>query len=160
MTEPSLASSPAQRPFLLGLFVVTAVTLALEVLVTRLLSVITWYSLAFLVIGMGLFGLTAGAVRVYLRPERYAPAVLGAQLARDALWLAVAIPVSYVLLLVVPLRVEPVATTVVLFVLFAATISLPFIAAGAIVAASLTRSGLPVGRIYAVDLAGAALGAP
>ena len=163
MSEPSPTSSPAppaQGPFLVGLFVVTGVTLALEVLVTRLLSVITWYSLAFLVIGMGLFGLTAGAVRVYLRPELYASSRLGAQLARDALWLALAIPVSYVLLLVVPLRVEPVATTVLLFLLFAATISLPFIAAGAIVAASLTRSDMPVGRIYAVDLAGAALGAP
>ena len=151
---------PAQAPFLGGLFLVTAVMLALEVLVTRLLSVITWYSLAFLVIGMGLFGLTAGAVRVYLRPALYAPGRLGAQLARDALYLAAAIPLSYVLLLVVPLRVEPVATTALLFLLFALTISLPFIPAGAIVAASLTRSTLPVGRIYAVDLAGAALGAP
>jgi hypothetical protein len=153
-------AQPAQGPFLGGLFLVTAVMLALEVLVTRLLSVITWYSLAFLVIGMGLFGLTAGAVRVYLRPALYADGRLGAQLAKDALYLAAAIPLSYVLLLVVPLRVEPVATTALLFLLFALTISLPFLAAGAIVAASLTRSTLPVGRIYAVDLAGAALGAP
>src|SRR5215471_10425387 len=58
-------------PFLAGLGVVTSATLALEVLDTRLLSVITWYSLAFLVIAMGLFGLTAGAVHVYLAPAEF-----------------------------------------------------------------------------------------
>lgn len=150
----------APRPFLVGLFLVTALTLALEVLLTRLLSVITWYSLAFLVIGMGLFGLTAGAVRVYSMPALYGPTRVGAQLARDALLLAVAIPVSYVLLLLVPLRVEPAATTVILFIVFAAIIALPFIAAGTLVAASLTRTSLPIGRVYAVDLLGAAVGAP
>ncbi|MBT9556904.1 MAG: hypothetical protein IV100_12790 [Myxococcales bacterium] len=158
MTLPVPTLAP--RPFLVGLFLVTALTLALEVLLTRLLSVITWYSLAFLVIGMGLFGLTAGAVRVYSTPALYGPTRIGAQLARDALLLAAAIPVSYVLLLLVPLRVEPAATTVVLFVVFAGIIALPFIAAGTLVAASLTRTSLPIGRVYAVDLAGAAVGAP
>lgn len=134
--------------------------LALEVLDTRLLSVLTWYSLAFLVIAMGLFGLTAGAVYVYLRPERYEPERLARSLATDARRLALAIPISYVLLLLIPLRAEPVATTVVLFLAFSAAIALPFAAAGTIVAAALTRSPLPVGRVYAVDLAGAALGAP
>lgn len=147
-------------PFLLGLALVSGGVLALEVLDTRLLSVLTWYSLAFLVIAMGLFGLTAGAVYVYLRPERYDSERLAASLADDARRFAWAVPASYVLLLVIPLRAEPVATTVVLFVAFAAAIALPFAAAGTIVAAALTKSPLPVGRVYAVDLAGAALGAP
>jgi spermidine synthase len=146
-------------PFLLGLALVSGCVLALEVLDTRLLSVLTWYSLAFLVIAMGLFGLTAGAVYVYLRPERYAPERLATSLASDARRLALAVPVSYALLLLLPLRTEPVATTVVLFVAFAAAIALPFVAAGSIIAAALTRSPLPVGRVYAVDLIGAALGA-
>ncbi len=147
-------------PFYAGLFLVSASVLALEVLDTRMLSVLTWYSLAFLVIAMGLFGLTAGAVYVYLRPNRYAADALPHSLARDALELAVAIPVSYVLLLLVPLRAESVATTVPLFVVFASILALPFFPAGKIVAAALTRAQLPVGRVYAVDLAGAALGAP
>jgi len=146
--------------FLLGLFLVSASVLALEVLDTRLLSVLTWYSLAFLVIAMGLFGLTAGAVRVYLRREEYTPDRLAASLARDALVLSASVPVSYVLLLIIPLRAEPVATTIPLFVAFAAAIALPFYPAGKVVAAALTRAPLPVGRIYAVDLLGAALGAP
>ena len=156
------ADTPRLRegPFLLGLFLVTAATLALEVLTTRLLSVLTWYSLAFLVIAMGMFGLTAGAVRVYLRADRYTPDKLARSLAGDALAFALLVPVGYVLLLVVPLRVAPAWTTAALFVVFAAAIALPFVAAGMVVAAAVTRSPFPTGRVYAVDLAGAAVGAP
>lgn len=160
VSSPPTAQPLRQVPFLIGLFLVTAATLALEVLDTRLLSVLTWYSLAFLVIAMGLFGLTAGALRVYFRAEEYAAERLAASLARDARWLAVAIPVSYVMLLVVPLRTDPIATTVLLFLVFSALIALPFYPAGIIVAAAVTKTRFPVGRVYAVDLLGAALGAP
>ncbi|MGE0321324.1 MAG: hypothetical protein AB7K71_08145 [Polyangiaceae bacterium] len=159
-TPESSPSTLRQAPFLVGLFLVTASTLALEVLDTRLLSVLTWYSLAFLVIAMGLFGLTAGALRVYFRAEEYSESRLASSLARDTRWLAIAIPASYVLLLVVPLRTDPVATTVVLFLVFAAAIALPFYPAGIVVAAAVTKTRFPVGRVYAVDLIGAALGAP
>jgi hypothetical protein len=151
---------PRQGTFLLGLSLVTGAMLALEVLDTRLLSVITWYSLAFLVIAMGLFGLTAGAVRVYLTPERYAPDRLSSELSRECRRLAAAIPVSLILLLLIPLRAEAVATTVALFVVFSTAIALPFYPAGIVIAAALTRSPFPIGRVYAVDLLGAALGAP
>jgi len=149
-----------ERPFLLGLALVTTATLALEMLQTRLLSVITWYSLAFLVIAMGLFGLTAGALHVYLRPEEFAGKALGTVLARRTRHFAFAIPVSLVLVLCIPLTTAPIATTFVLFVLFGLSLALPFYPAGIVVAAALTRTALPVGRVYAVDLIGAALGAP
>ncbi len=157
MNEPS---SIRQAPFLAGLGLVTGSSLALEVLDTRLLSVLTWYSLAFLVIAMGLFGLTAGAVRVYLAADEYTPDRLAASLVRDARALAWAIPASYVLLLIVPLRAEPILTTIPLFVVFSGIIALPFYPTGKIVAAAVTRTQLPIGRVYAVDLLGAALGAP
>ena len=124
------------------------------------MSVLTWYSLAFLVIAMGLFGFTAGALHVYFNPQRYDAERLAPSLSAEALRLAVAIPISYALLLVIPLRTEPVATTVFLFLAFAAAIALPFYPAGIIVAAAVTRSPFPVGKVYAVDLLGAALGAP
>lgn len=156
----SETSALREKPFLVGLLLVTAATLALEVLTTRLLSVVTWYSLAFLVIGMGMFGLTAGAVRVYLRAEEYTPDRLAASLSRDALWFALAVPVSYVMLLVVPLRVTPAWTTLPLFLVFAAIIALPFVPAGMVVAGAVTRAPFSTGRVYAWDLAGAAIGAP
>ena len=159
MSDPH-ATTLRAGPLLAGLAAATAATLALEVLLTRLLSVLTWYSLAFLVIGMGLFGLTAGAVEVYLHPERYEPSRLAGTLADRALQGAVAIPAAFIMLLIVPLRVENVATTGALFLVFSALIAVPFVFVGAAVSAALTRSGLPVGRLYAVDLLGAAVGAP
>lgn len=148
-----------QIPFYFGLFLVAGAALALEVLDTRLLSVLTWYSLAFLVIAMGLFGLTVGAVYVYLRADDYTPDKLASQLARDSLKLALAIPIGYLGLLLVPLRLAPVGTTVPLVLVFSAILALPFIPAGVVITAALTRSKLPIGRVYAVDLLGAALGA-
>lgn len=146
-------------PFLLGLALASGSTLALEVVATRLLSVLTWYSLGFFVIAMGLSGLTAGAVHVYLRRERFAPERLPEELSRAALRFALTAPLSYVLLLILPLRAEPVATTAALFVVFSLVLALPFHPVGVVIAAAVTRSELPVGGVYAADLAGAALGA-
>jgi hypothetical protein len=54
----------SQAKFYSGLFLVTACTLMLQVLQTRILSVVAWYHLAFFAISMAMFGLTAGAVFV------------------------------------------------------------------------------------------------
>jgi hypothetical protein len=148
-----------QGPFLAGLSLVTSATLALEIVDTRLLSVLTWYSLAFFVIAMGLCGLTAGAVRVYLRRDEFDDERLGSALSRAALAFAVLTPVSRFLLLAVPLRTEPIATTAVLFLFFSCALALPFYPAGIAIAAAVTRSPFPVGRVYAVDLVGGAVGA-
>ena len=43
----------------------------LQVIQTRILSVVTWYHLAFFAISMAMVGLTAGAVWVYLRRDRF-----------------------------------------------------------------------------------------
>jgi hypothetical protein len=158
MSEPAAALRPA--PFLSGLARVTSATLALEVLDTRLLSVITWYSFAYLVIAMGLCGLTAGAVRVYLAPLSFQGPELAASLAKASRQFAYAVPLSLALLLVVPLTTAPVTTTVFVFLAFAAALALPFYPAGIVVAAALTRTSFAIGRVYAVDLVGAALGAP
>jgi hypothetical protein len=149
-----------QGPFLLGLGLVTSATLALEVLDTRVLSIVTWYSLAFFVLAMGMCGLTAGAVRVYFIGDELTEERLPAELSRAALYFALAVPVSYVLLLILPIRSEPIATTFALFLVFSAALALPFYPAGIVIAAALTKTRFPVGRVYAVDLVGAALGAP
>ncbi|MGH7857176.1 MAG: hypothetical protein ACREQY_07555, partial [Candidatus Binatia bacterium] len=58
-------------PTYLGLFFLSAATLALEIALTRLLSVVSWYHLAFFAIATAMLGATAGAVTVFLRPQRY-----------------------------------------------------------------------------------------
>src|SRR4029077_13822479 len=56
--------------FYMALGVVAAATLMPQIIETRIISVISWYHLAFFVISIAMFGLTAGAVFVYLRKER------------------------------------------------------------------------------------------
>ena len=57
--------------FYMGVFLIASCTLMLQVIQTRILSVVSWYHLAFFSISMAMFGLTTGAVWVYLRRERF-----------------------------------------------------------------------------------------
>src|SRR6202048_5343561 len=74
--------------FYVALGLVTAATLMLQIIETRIISVISWYHLAFFVISIAMFGLTAGAVSVYLRRERFKPEQLSYNLAVAALAIA------------------------------------------------------------------------
>jgi hypothetical protein len=76
--------------FYAGVFLVTAATLMLQVIETRILSVVSWYHLAFFVISVVMFVLTSGAVWVYLRGDRFTSATLSWDLAYFSAALAVA----------------------------------------------------------------------
>src|SRR5436853_347472 len=62
--------------FYTGVFLVSFAALMLEIVQTRILSVVVWYHLAFFVISLAMFGLTAGAVWVYLKGERFSEKTL------------------------------------------------------------------------------------
>src|SRR5689334_1473066 len=62
-------SAPAA--FLIGVFLVCMCGLMLQIIQTRLLSVIAWYYLAFFAISMAMFGMTAGALLVYFNAQRF-----------------------------------------------------------------------------------------
>src|SRR5262245_46487051 len=61
----------AKPLFFAGLFLVCMCGLMLQIIETRILSVITWYHLAFLAISMAMFGMTAGSLYVYFRPSQF-----------------------------------------------------------------------------------------
>jgi hypothetical protein len=151
-----------QRWFLSGLFLITLSTLLLEVLDTRLLSVLTWYHLSFFAVSMAMFGLAAGAVRVYLGGSRFQGEGARDQLQSLSLLYALSIPVLHVVLVRVPLKIGSVATgpTDVLLPAFSAAIllAIPFYLAGMVIGIALTRMPGRIGVTYSVDLAGAALG--
>src|SRR5918999_6250762 len=73
---PDRATMVSQSNFYTGLFLITACTLMLQVTQTRILSVVAWYHLAFFAISMAMFGLTVGAVWVYLRRDRFSEKTL------------------------------------------------------------------------------------
>ena len=59
----------SRAPTYLGVFAVAMATLVLEILATRITSVVAWYHLAFFVISLAMLGMTAGAVIVFIRPK-------------------------------------------------------------------------------------------
>ena len=144
--------------FLAGLFLTTLATLTLELLDTRLLSVLTWYHLSFFAVSTAMFGMSAGAVRVYLGGARFSGDHAPRALVRATTALAVAIPLAHAANLYIRIDVEP--SLLGELALFATTLALaaPFYLSGVAVALALTRVPGPSGLVYAVDLAGAALG--
>ena len=144
--------------FYAGLFLLSGATLMYEVVLTRLLSVISWYYLAFVSVSMAMFGMTAGAMWVQLRPQMFTTQAAPRRLADAGLAAAVSLPLALLTMLAIPIDISYSLETLYSFLLFTAVISVPFCFAGVAVCLALTRSGLPIGTVYAVDLSGAALG--
>jgi hypothetical protein len=137
-----------------GLFLATLATLLLETLDARLLSALTWYHLGFLAVSLAMLGMAAGAVYVFLR----APDV--ASLPRWCHAFALAVPVSHLLNLAIPIPTLERLELMELLVLALSTVVLatPFFLSGVVVTLALTRTGGSIGRLYAADLLGASLG--
>jgi len=129
-----------------------------EVVLTRLMSVTSWYYLAFVSISVAMFGMTAGALSIQLRPEWFAEGQIRRRLAQSAVATAIAMPLSLMTMLAVPVDVAYAVQAAYSFLLLSAVISVPFFFAGVAVCISLTRSPFSMGRIYFTDLAGAAMG--
>jgi hypothetical protein len=145
-------------PFYLGLFLVTGSGLMLQVVQTRILSATTWYYLAFLLISLAMFGITAGAVWVYQRRDRFTTQTLAGDLTYFSSLLAVVTALCVALQTTLPLvRAQSVAGMFAWLALIAC-LALPFFLSGIIVSLALTRSPLRIGKVYAVDMAGAAAG--
>jgi len=142
----------------LGTFLLAFAMLALEVTLTRLLSVATWYHLAFFAIATAMLGMTAGATVVYLNPKRFAPERLHENLAAACLRFTLVVPVTLVLLCLVPLTMTVSLMTLCAMLVTTVACALPFYYAGTAITLLLTKYPLPIGRLYAADLAGASFG--
>ena len=59
--------------FLTGLFLICMCGLMLQIMETRLLSVMAWYYLAFFAISMAMFGMTAGSLLIYFKADLFPP---------------------------------------------------------------------------------------
>lgn len=153
-------SSRDRALFLAGLALTTLASLALEVLNTRLLSVVTWYHLSFFVVSIGMFGMTAGALEVYFHPERYEGEAARESLARVAGWFALSIPAAHIVGISVPMPPLPPTELAVIFglLIVITSLALPFYLSGIVVSVALTRIPGPIGMIYFFDLLGAAAG--
>ncbi|UCH73486.1 MAG: hypothetical protein JSU82_14235 [Rhodospirillales bacterium] len=141
-----------------GVFCVTGATLMLQLIQTRILSVVAWYHLAFFVISTAMFGLTAGAVWVYLRGDRFTERTLSYDLAHYSGVFALSTALALAFQMTLAPGIQPSVTTLVTWTELAVSLAVPFFFSGVVVSLALTRSPYPVGRVYGVDLVGAAVG--
>ncbi len=143
-----------------GLWCVTLATLMLEVLDTRLLSVLAWYHLTFLAISVAMLGMAAGAVAVFVLGDRVSPETVGRLLPPVTAACAVLVALSHLANLAMPFPtlVTVSASEVAAMTVATLVLTVPFIGLGAVVTMVLTRTGAPIGLMYGADLIGAAAG--
>jgi len=152
------ARERAGRKTFIGLLLVTAGTLMQEVLLTRVFSVTMWYHFAFLAVSLAMFGMTIGALAVYLRPEAFVGLRLRKEITAAAALFSISAALSILIHLNVPLElhrsVSGFASLAFNYLLMAA----PFFFSGVCVCAVLTGFPDRISSLYATDLVGAALG--
>lgn len=138
-----------------GLFLVTLATLLDEILLTRILSVATWYHFAFLAISVAMFGMTLGAIAVYVFRRAFSEERTRRHLALAALLFAVSLALGFLVQIRIPFSTDLSPGAVLgngtIFLLS----TVPFTFSGVCVCLALTRFPRQVGRLYAADLAGA-----
>jgi hypothetical protein len=144
--------------FLFALFLICGSTLAYEIALTRLLSVVSWYYLAFISVAMAMFGMTAGALFVQLWPERFTAEQISRRLVQAAVGMAASLPICLLIMLAMPVNVFVSLESLVSYLFFSAVIAVPFFFSGVVVCLSLTRTQVPIGITYGADLLGAAAG--
>jgi spermidine synthase len=149
----------ADRGTYIGVSLVALSTLMYEILLTRIFSVRLWYHYAFLAISVAMFGMTAGALLVYLFPDRFTQERVKHWMTVSSLLLAVSVVALLLLQLYIPLpdRGAGDVSSFTMGVMYIFS-SLPFTFSGICICLAVTRFPKQVSRVYAADLTGAALG--
>jgi hypothetical protein len=129
-----------------------------ELLLTRIFSVTMWYHFAFLAISVAMFGMSLGALSVYLLPRVFTDERTKMHLAASGLLFGLAIPLSFLTHLSIPFVVDKSVVGLYSIALTYVVIATPFVFSGVCVCLALTKFPRHVSRLYAADLAGAAAG--
>jgi len=158
---------PPARRLLLGISLVCAANLLLEVSLTRIFSALMFYHFTFFAIAVALLGMGASGVWVYAYSERFTEATVADDLARAARRFALATILVLCYVLANPMDAHvglgesPRFTnvSVIQLVLLCGVTFLPFFFAGLVVSLAITHFRDHIDRVYVFDLAGASLAA-
>ncbi|KPL11310.1 hypothetical protein AMJ85_03925 [candidate division BRC1 bacterium SM23_51] len=141
-----------------GLFLVTLATLMYEILLTRIFSATMWYHFAFVAISVAMFGMTVGAIVVYLAPSYFVAERARHHLGGSACLFGVSVVVCFLTQLSIPFIPDLSFLGMYSIALTYIVVSIPFIFSGVCVCLALTKFPRQVSTLYAADLAGAAFG--
>jgi hypothetical protein len=152
-------SRTRETHFLIGVFLMCMCGLMLQIMETRILSIITYYHMAFFAIGLAMLGMTAGALLVYYEklPVIVALSTIITWVMTCFAWATLLSLVSLLSIAITP-HFEPTLRFLSLWAITIVVLLPPYILLGIGVSLALTRSPYPVARVYGVDLVGAASG--
>lgn len=136
-------------PIFLGVFFISFATLMLEIGITRIFSVLYEYHYAFLAVSLAILGLGAGGIFFHIKLKYTKYEYLGLKI--SGLGFGLAVLFMLLVIMFIP------GLNVIYFSAFVTF--LPFLFSGIFLSASFERLAKHSGKLYAVDLAGAALGA-
>ncbi|PCI97697.1 MAG: hypothetical protein COB14_08680 [Alphaproteobacteria bacterium] len=144
--------------FYAGVFLLSGLVMALQILQSRIFSVTSWYHLSFLVISMAMFGLTMGALKIYRSPEEEQRKHYGLIARKHAMAFGFYILIGLIAQLFIPLISSNAFETFATLPIAALATGIAYYHAGIAITISLTRAPFPVGKTYGIDLLGAGLG--
>src|SRR6516164_4833387 len=131
--------------------------LLLELVLTRLFSVVLFYHFAFLAISIALLGLGAGGVFAYIYKDRLNRTPTRDLAARLCCWNAVAIPSVLEIILHVPVSLELSWYNLLKLTVLYLAAAVPFSFTGILFSVVFARQAGNVTRLYGADLLGGAL---
>lgn len=153
-----------KRFTLLGVLMTSLAVLTLEIVFTRVFSVLMWYHFAFMVISLALLGSGAAGVWLYLAERRFAPDKTAVRLTLLAALFGVVTVLAFLIYLKIPFRFNTISeqglnlSSIGWLALIYLTLALPFFMGGGVIALAISRYSRDVGQVYFYDLIGAGLG--
>ncbi len=136
-----------------GVALISCCVLMFEILITRLISVATWHYFAFLSVSLAMFGMSAGAIRVYFNARD-----VGASLTNSSALCAMFTALSVCVFVFLPVQLSADPLNLVALTLALILFSIPFYFSGVCIALALTSFSSVFSRVYAADLLGGAIG--
>lgn len=158
----------ADRQLLAGVFLICFANMLLEVVITRLFSATMYYHFTFLAVALALFGIAASGVYVFIAGDRLSVDVRGEMAkASRRFALGALIAVAYAMANPIDILIVTGSNAVPQFssrqvwqmIFLVGITSIPFFYGGLVISLALTYLRQDVTRVYAWDLAGAALAA-
>jgi hypothetical protein len=156
------------RRVLLGVSLVCAANLLLEVSLTRIFSALMFYHFTFFAIALALLGMGASGVYVYVRSDRFPAEKVDADMARFSRWFAFTTVVALAYVLANPVVVYNEMSTaptrltnisLLQLMLLCGASAAPFFFAGMVVSLAVAHYRKAIDRVYFFDLAGAGVAA-
>lgn len=143
---------------LLGILLLSCSLLMNEVLLTRIFSVMAAHHFSFMVVSIAMFGTGLASMRLFLRRDRYPLDRIGSQLSFYAQAYAWSVLISTGIMVNVPFKLEVSALSFGIIAMLYLVAGVPLYFGGFALSLSFNRWSRDMGRLYAFDLVGSALG--